>query len=205
MRGGVCAGCFINAEHVGKVPRFVSRGTQANMLAWRLSDFSVDASVCISPSDRNVPAYVRSLQHLLRHDARPVSAVDRLHIAANRADQLGWDCYALSQHKRADWVRSWRAWLLTQPAGSGVVDMSPVEILHRLAALIPPPRRHRHRFHGMLAPNQPLRQARTAVASGTRAVLNLPIALAVVALGYSQPVGPNDSDEFCPPRDRISR
>lgn len=28
--------------------------------------------------------------------------------------------------------------------------------------LIPPPRRHRHRYHGVLAPNAPLRQAVTA-------------------------------------------
>ena len=30
--------------------------------------------------------------------------------------------------------------------------------------LIPPPRRHRHRYHGVLAPNAPLRQAVTAYA-----------------------------------------
>ena len=65
MRGGVCAGCFIAEEHVGKVPRFVSREAEANMLARRPSDFSVDASVCISTFDRDVPAYVRSLQHVL--------------------------------------------------------------------------------------------------------------------------------------------
>ena len=36
----------------------------------------------------------------------------------------------------------------------------------RLAALIPPPRRHRHRYHGVFAPNHPLRQAVTALAIG---------------------------------------
>ncbi len=34
--------------------------------------------------------------------------------------------------------------------------------LDRLAALIPPPRRHRHRTYGVLAPNSPLREAVTA-------------------------------------------
>ena len=86
MGGGVCAGCFIAAEHVGKVPRFVSRETEANMLAWRPSDFSVDASVCISPSDRNVPAYVRGLQHLLRYCARPAFVLERLLVAACQGD-----------------------------------------------------------------------------------------------------------------------
>ena len=38
--------------------------------------------------------------------------------------------------------------------------------IHRLAALIPPPRKHRHRYHGVFAPNHPLRQAATALAIG---------------------------------------
>ena len=36
--------------------------------------------------------------------------------------------------------------------------------MDKLAALIPPPRKHRHRYHGVLAPNAPLRQAVTAYA-----------------------------------------
>jgi transposase len=36
----------------------------------------------------------------------------------------------------------------------------------RLAALIPPPRRHRHRYYGVLTPNAPLRAAVTARAEG---------------------------------------
>jgi len=39
-----------------------------------------------------------------------------------------------------------------------------VEFLNKLAVLIPPPRRHRHRYHDVLAPNAPLRQAVTAYA-----------------------------------------
>ena len=35
------------------------------------------------------------------------------------------------------------------------------ELFDRLAALIPPPRRHRHRYHGALAPNAPMRRAVT--------------------------------------------
>jgi putative transposase len=39
-----------------------------------------------------------------------------------------------------------------------------MEFLDKFAVLIPPPRKHRHRYHGVLAPNAPLRQAVTAYA-----------------------------------------
>lgn len=41
-----------------------------------------------------------------------------------------------------------------------------LELLERLAALVPPPRVRRHRYYGVLAPNAPLRQAVTAMARG---------------------------------------
>jgi Putative transposase len=37
--------------------------------------------------------------------------------------------------------------------------MSPLELMQRLAALVPPPRRHLIRFHGVLAPHAKLRAA----------------------------------------------
>ena len=37
---------------------------------------------------------------------------------------------------------------------------------HRLADLVPPPRKHRHRYHGVFAPNHKLRRAVTALAIG---------------------------------------
>ena len=37
-----------------------------------------------------------------------------------------------------------------------------------LGGLIPPPRKHRHRYHGVFAPNHPLRLAVTAMAIGNR-------------------------------------
>jgi len=51
------------------------------------------------------------------------------------------------------------------PSGSVTLMLTPLELLDRLAALIPPPRRHRHRYFGVLAPNAPLRAAVTALAS----------------------------------------
>ena len=36
--------------------------------------------------------------------------------------------------------------------GQSVLELTPFELLDRLAVLIPPPRRHRHRYNGVLAP-----------------------------------------------------
>jgi len=37
-------------------------------------------------------------------------------------------------------------------------------LIDKIAALIPPPRAHRHRYYGVLAPNSPMRAAVTALA-----------------------------------------
>ena len=50
------------------------------------------------------------------------------------------------------------------PGGSPSLMLTPLELIERLAALIPPPRRHRHRYYGVLAPNAPLRAQVTALA-----------------------------------------
>jgi hypothetical protein len=50
------------------------------------------------------------------------------------------------------------------PGGSVRLMLTPLERFERLAALIPPPRRHRHRYYGVLAPNAPLRAQVTALA-----------------------------------------
>ena len=47
-----------------------------------------------------------------------------------------------------------------------MVRLSPIEFLGRLAALLPPPRLHRHRYHGVLAPGARLRPLVTASAGG---------------------------------------
>jgi len=52
------------------------------------------------------------------------------------------------------------------PGANGVVELTPFEFLDRLAALVPPPRKHRHRYHGVFAPNHKLRRAVTALAVG---------------------------------------
>jgi hypothetical protein len=44
------------------------------------------------------------------------------------------------------------------------ITLTPLELIDRIAALVPPPRTHRHRYFGVLAPNSPLRPAVTALA-----------------------------------------
>ena len=48
------------------------------------------------------------------------------------------------------------------PRANGVVELSPFDFLDRLADIVPPPWKHRHRYHGMFAPNHKLRSAVTA-------------------------------------------
>jgi hypothetical protein len=50
------------------------------------------------------------------------------------------------------------------PDGRTVLALSPLEFLAALARLIPPPRVHRHRYHGVLAPNARLRARVVALA-----------------------------------------
>ena len=74
--------------------------------------------------------------------------------------------YVLPRHKAANWVGPGSSRKSTRPGASGVVEFTPFEFLDRLADLVPPPRKHRHRYHGVFAPNHPLRPAVTALAIG---------------------------------------
>ncbi|APW46526.1 hypothetical protein RA876_09245 [Rhodoferax antarcticus] len=78
--------------------------------------------------------------------------------------------------------------------------LTPLELIDRIAALVPPPRTHRHRYFGVLAPNSPLRAAVTAMAQPpTRQTEPSNMsegASAVVALGHAIPTTP----EPAPPK-----
>ena len=54
---------------------------------------------------------------------------------------------------------------LPAPAPDGRTELllSPIQLLERLARFVPPPRVHRHRYHGVLAPNSKLRTAVTHI------------------------------------------
>ena len=67
----------------------------------------------------------------LRYCARPPFALDRL---------LDLDLEQLLDERAKH-----------GPGGSGLLRLTPLQLLDRLAALIPPPRTYRHRHYGVLA------------------------------------------------------
>jgi hypothetical protein len=91
-----------------------------DMASWHHGGgFSLDASVRIEGADRV------GLERLLRYCARPPFALERLEQITD--DQL---VYRFPK---------------PQPDGRTELRLTPLELLERLAALIPPPRLHRHR------------------------------------------------------------
>jgi hypothetical protein len=140
-----------------RLSRLLDAAAAADMLAWENSGFSVDASVRITLIDRNVPSYFQSLEHLLRYCAWPPFALERLSVTRDASGR-----YALLRHKAANWVGPGRGRKSMWPGANGVVELAPFEFPHRLADLVPQPRKHRHRYHGVFAPNHKLRRAVTA-------------------------------------------
>ena len=86
------------------------------------------------------------------------------------------------------------------------LHLTPPELIVRVAALVPPPRTHRHRFFGVPAPNSPLRAAVTALAQPAQPAKQVVVqaepanmsegALGVVTLGRASPPTP----EPAPPK-----
>ena len=146
--------------------RLLDAAAADDMLAWQNTGFSVDASVRITLVDRDVPSYFRSLEHLLRYCARPPFALERLSVTRDASGHASKVRYVLPRHKAANRVGRRRGRKSTRPGASGVVELTPFEFLNRLTDLVPPPRKHRHRYHGVFAPNHKLRRAVTALAIG---------------------------------------
>jgi hypothetical protein len=134
-----------------RIQRFLDADAAVAMLRWENSGFSVDASVRITLIDRDVPSYFQSLEHLLRYCARPAFALERLSVIRGVDGRISRVRYVLPRHKAANWVGPGRGRKFTRPGANGVVELSPVEFLDRLADLVPPPRKHRHRYHGVFA------------------------------------------------------
>jgi hypothetical protein len=149
-----------------RLARLLDAAAAADMLAWVNSGFSVDASVQITLIDRDVPSYFRSLEHLLRYCARPPFALERLSVIRGGDGGIARIRYVLPRHKAANWVGPGRKRKSTQTRASGVIELAPFEFLDRLADLVSQPRKHRHRYYGVFAPNHKLRRAVTALAIG---------------------------------------
>ena len=91
-------------------------------------------------ANTQVPAHRRDqLERLIRYTARGALALERLHQDAN-----------------GDLVYSF-----TRPWSDGTtgIRLSPLELLEKLSALVPPPRVHQVRYGGCLAPHSKLRDA----------------------------------------------
>ena len=114
----------------------LTRDEADDMLRWRgTGGFSLNGSVRVAAHDR------AGLERLLRYCARPPFALHRLqHATPNRP--LSSPDARLVYHL----PRSARD-------GRTALRLAPLELLDRLARLIPPPRLHRHRYHGVFAPN----------------------------------------------------
>jgi hypothetical protein len=96
-----------------------------------INGFSLHAAVRCAADDR------QALEQLCRYITRPALANER--VQTNAAGQV------VLKLKTA-----WRD-------GTTHLVMSPLEFMQRLAALVPRPRLHLIRFHGVLAPNAKLR------------------------------------------------
>jgi len=117
------------------------------MLAYQYSTLSVDAGVCIQAHDR------AALARLLRYCARPPFAMERLR---KEGTALVYRCAKQRSEPTSD----------KRGVKADEITLTPLELIDRIAALVPPPRTHRHRYFGVLAPNSPLRCAVTALAQG---------------------------------------
>ncbi len=123
----------------------------------------MDASVRITLFRHQLRVYCQPLEHLLRYCARPPFALERLSVIRGEDGRIARVRYVLPRHKSANWVGPGRGRKSTRPGANGVVELSPFVFLDRLSDLVPP-RKHRHRYHGVFAPNHKLRPAVTALA-----------------------------------------
>jgi hypothetical protein len=101
--------------------------------AARAGGFSLHAGVIIAPHQRG------KLERLCRYVSRPPLASERLALTAS-----GQVRYALKTPYRD---------------GTTHIVLEPLDLMARLAALVPPPRMHLTRFHGVSAPHSKLRAA----------------------------------------------
>ncbi len=95
--------------------------------------FSLHADIDIEPGQR------QKLERLCRYVSRPPVAVDRLALTSS-----GQVRYTLKTPYRD---------------GTTHIVVEPLDLMARLAALVPPPRMHLTRYHGVFAPHSKLRAA----------------------------------------------
>ena len=116
--------------------------------AARAGGFSLHAGVDIAPNQRE------KLERLCRYVSRPPVASERLALTA-------------SGHVRYTLKTPYRD-------GTTHIVLEPLDLMARLAALVPPPRMHLTRYHGVFAPHSKLRAAVTPAHRGMGAAKQPP-------------------------------
>ena len=114
--------------------------------AGQVGGFSLHAGVAAQAHERD------KLERLCRYIARPAIAERRLSISPQ-----GRVRYELKS--------PWRN-------GTTHVEFEPIDFIAKLAALVPPPRAHLTRFHGIFAPNANLRAQLTPAGRGRRPAID---------------------------------
>jgi hypothetical protein len=128
------ASAEIYAAAVGSPRRLATTPSSSRMLGRRcalVDGFSLHANVHIAAGHR------AGLEVLCRYGARPPLALSRLRLLPDGRVEY--------RFKRA------------LPDGTFHFALPPVELLAKLAALVPPPRIHMVRYYGVFAPNAKLR------------------------------------------------
>ncbi len=125
VRGLIATGAR-TGQRLRRVLKDPATGVRTALLCFASRGFSLHAATRIAGRDR------RGLERLCRYLARPALASGRLRLLASQ--RL---CFAL----KTPWSD-----------GTSHLLLSAMELLEKLAALVPPPRLHLLRYHGVLAP-----------------------------------------------------
>lgn len=127
--GAAVQGVTLLGEKKGAAPERLTRPTEVRTddLVADVMGFNVHAKVAVDGRDRP------RLERLVRYLARPPIAQDRLEL---RSD--GRVRYTMK--------KAWRD-------GTHALLFEPLDLIGRLCAMVPPPRFHMIRFHGVLAPH----------------------------------------------------
>ena len=125
VRGLIATGARAG-QRLRRALRDPAIGVRTASLCFASRGFSLHAATRTAGPDR------RGLERLCRYVARPPLATRRLRLLASQ--RL---CFAL----KTPWSD-----------GTSHLLLSPMELLEKLAALVPPPRLHLLRYHGLLAP-----------------------------------------------------
>ncbi len=118
---------------------FVRRGLLESDAAHAMQAWQHDGGFCVDASVRIEAADHAGRERLLRYCARPPFALEQLQ--QRDAEHLIYEASKVG------------------PGGSGAQILAPLLLIDRLAALVPPPLVHRHRYFGVLPLNAPLRAA----------------------------------------------